>query len=341
MKDIVIAGLGFMGGMHAQVYRQLENARLVGVVDKRADTAAKRLAELGMKDVPVYASLEDALKKTSFDVLDICLPTDLHLPFALHGIAARKAVFCEKPLALGNPDARKICEAAAEAGVALQVGQCIRFWPEYQALRAFHLGGAGGQLLSLSLQRRASRPLYSDGNWLNDPSRSNGAAFDLHIHDTDFVLALLGQPQSVNSRATFDFSGASHIFTHYTYEGVVVHAEGGWNYPENWGFQMAFQAVYENAVVDYDSGASPTLSITRPGKAKEAMPFVKTGGTSSLGGGNISDLGGYYNELSHFIACLESGKPITEASAEQAALSVKVALAEIESARNNAPIAIL
>lgn len=340
MKNIIIVGLGFMGGMHAQIYQQLENATLVGVIDLRVAETQKRLAELGLPQVPVYPTLKEALEKASFDVLDICLPTDLHPLFALDGIAAGKAVFCEKPLALSNADAQKIRDAAEQAGVPFQVGHCIRFWPEYQALREFHASGRGGRLLSLSMTRRASRPSYTPDGWLNEEVRSNGAAFDLHIHDTDFILALLGKPHSVSSRATFDASGPSHIFTDYAFDGVVVHAEGGWNYPDTWGFNMAFQAVYEDAVIDYDSGQSPTLRITRQGEATQAMPFTKTGGESSIGGGNISDLGGYYNEIACFIERLESGNAIEDATAEQAALSVRVTLAEIESARSGRAVQI-
>lgn len=341
MKKIVIVGLGFMGSMHAQVYTQLANASLVGVVDYRDDIARAKLAELGLPEVPVYKTLDEALQQATFDVLDICLPTHLHLPFALQGIEAGKAVFCEKPLALNNADAEKIRDAALTAGVAFQVGQCIRFWPEYQALQAFHNSGEGGKLLSLSMQRRSARPSYAEQNWLNDEARSNGAAFDLHIHDTDFILALLGTPTAVRSSATFDSSGPSHIFTDYLFDGgPVVHAEGGWNYPEGWGFQMAFQAIYENAVVDYDSGKSPTLCLSTPGKPAQPMPFTKTGGESSLGGGNISDLGGYYNELEHFINRLVANEPIVTATAAQAALSVRVTLAEIESARSGKTISL-
>lgn len=341
MKKIVIAGLGFMGVMHAQVYKQLKNAALVGVIDLRKEATLNRLAELGMGGIPVYTTFEEALAGEAFDVLDVCLPTDLHLKMALKGIAAGKALFCEKPLALSNEETAELCNAAKQAGTPVQVGQCIRFWPEYQALRAFHTSGEGGKLLNLTLTRRSARPSYADGDWLNKPERSKGAAFDLHIHDTDFVLALLGQPKSVSSEATFDFSGPCHIFTRYCFDGPIVQAEGGWNYPDKWGFQMAFQAVYEKAVIDYDSNAATTLAITRPGKDKAPMPFVKTGGQSAVSEGNISDLGGYHNELASFIDHLEAGKAITDATAEQAALSVKIALAEIESARTGKTIAII
>ena len=71
------------------------------------------------------------------DAVDICLPTDLHMRFALAAIGAGKHVFCEKPLALTKADGKKIAQAARQAGVFFQVGQCIRFWPEYMALEAF------------------------------------------------------------------------------------------------------------------------------------------------------------------------------------------------------------
>ena len=80
----------------------------------------------------------------------------------------------------------------------------------------------GGRLLSLSLTRQSSRPEYTVDDWANQEQRSGGAALDLHIHDTDFVLALLGPPCGVYSRSTFDNSGPSHIFTLYEYPHVVV-----------------------------------------------------------------------------------------------------------------------
>ena len=67
-----------------------------------------------------------------------------------------------------------------------------------------------------------------------------------------------------------------HLFTQYLFDNVAVTAEGGWDLPPQWGFQMAFQAVFENAVIDFDSTASPTLHLTL-GKGKRApMPFAKT-----------------------------------------------------------------
>ncbi len=338
MKNIIINGFGFMGTMHAQSYQQIPNARIVAIVDTERERAQANLTKLNLQ-VPIYTSLKSALGKVSADVVDICLPTDLHRKAVLQAIAAGKHVFCEKPLALKTRHAEELAEAAEKAGVQFMVGQCIRFWPEYQAFVEFVRSNRAGRLLSLTLQRRSGRPTHSVGNWLNDPKRSLGAALDLHIHDTDFVLHLLGRPQAVNSRATRDAGGMTHIFTQYEYDGLAVSAEGGWNYPVKWGFQMAFQAVFENGAVEYDSGAKPTLTVTIGDGAKEPLPFQQPGaGESQAGTGNLSSLGGYFNELNYFIGCLESGKKVEIATGRQAAESVRTVLAEMKSAEKGRPV---
>ncbi len=330
-----------MGSMHAQIYAQLPAAHLVAAVDRREGVARSKLQKLGFS-VPVYGTIEELLSKhPEITAVDICTPADAHEADALRALDAGKHLFCEKPLALTLESADRIIAGAAAAKTFAQVGHCIRFWPEYRALRDFVRAGLGGKLLSLGMQRQAGRPGYSDGDWLNQPSRSGGAALDLHIHDTDFAIALLGLPSAVTSRATFDYSGPAHIFTVYDYPEVAVCAEGGWNYPTRWGFRMAFQAVFEKACIDFDSSKAPTLSITWSDRAPELMPFAApSAGQSSSGEGNISSLGGYYSELEHFVASIAAGRAPSDATLGDARTSLMVALTEIESARTGRTLAL-
>jgi predicted dehydrogenase len=332
--NLALVGCGFMGSMHAQIYAQLPGVRLVAAADAHPEAARTKLRQLGF-DVPVHATLAELLARhPEVTVVDLCTPLDAHEGDALLALNAGKHLFCEKPLAPSLAAANRIIAAAKAAGVMAQVGHCIRFWPEYQALRQFVRDGRGGLLLSLSLQRQAGRPGYTVDDWANQEKRSGGAAVDLHIHDTDFVLALLGQPKAVTSRATFDYSGPSHIFTLFDYANVAVSAEGGWNYPAGCGFRMAFQALFEKACVDYDSGKSPTLTITWQDRPTESLPFVApAAGSSSTGEGNLSSLGGYFNELQTFVNCLARGTPPVDATLQDAHASLAVVFAEIESAR--------
>ncbi|MFA6286181.1 MAG: hypothetical protein WC661_02260 [Opitutaceae bacterium] len=165
-----------------------------------------------------------------------------------------------------------------------------------------------------------------------------GAALDLHIHDTDFVLHLLGTPPAVFARGTRDQGGWSHIFTHYLYPDVVVQAEGGWNYPDQWGFQMAFQAVFEHGAVEYDSGATPTLRLVRTGGKPEPLPYVPAGGQASGTTGNLSSLGGYANELAAFLDCVATRRAPALATLSQSTESLRVVLAELASVESGSPV---
>ncbi|MFZ4773965.1 MAG: Gfo/Idh/MocA family protein [Terrimicrobiaceae bacterium] len=338
MKNITIVGCGFMGAMHAQAYAQIRGAKICALVDNKPAAAAKSMRALGIV-VPIFKDLETALDKVETDAVDICLPTPLHESAALTAFGRKKAVFIEKPIALDLAAAKRIVAAAKKCGVAVQVGHCIRFWPEYQALVELFRSGRLGSLLSLSLQRRSPLPAHSIGGWLLDEDQSGGAALDLHIHDTDFVLHLLGHPDAVTSSATEDRNGISHIFTSYDFVDKAVVAEGGWNYPAKWGFQMAYQAVFEKGTVEYDS-AQGTF-ITQGSSGKKPLPVRQPGiGTSQAKTGNISSLGGYYNELASFVSCLESGKMPVQATPQQATDSLRVTLAEIESARKGRRVAL-
>jgi predicted dehydrogenase len=332
MQKVLVTGFGFMGGLHAQVYSLLPQARVTAVVDQDVRRAKKKVAEMGLK-AEVFAELNDALRSAEVDVVDVCLPTPMHPINVRKALAAGKHVFCEKPFAATTAEARSLAAAAGRNGRMVQVGHCIRFWPEYQALERFFRDQRGGRLLSLSLFRRSGRPSYSVGNWVNQEKQSGGAAFDLHIHDTDFVHHLLGQPKAVTSVGTKDDSGWSHLFTTYHFDNLAVTAEGGWNYPAKWGFQMGFEAVFENAVINFDSRSNPTLMITEISIAPRRLAFAQPRlGKANASGGNISALGGYYNELRYFIDCLERGIKPQIATPSQAAESVRTVRAEMKSA---------
>lgn len=329
MQKIAIVGFGAMGQMHANCYQLIKQAKVVGVVDAHPDHAVKTVKKLGY-DFPVYETLEELFEAQEVDSVDICLPTDLHVPVGLQVIAAGKHIFVEKPFAPTAEEGKKLVDAARRKKVFLMVGHCIRFWDEYRHLESVVKEKKYGKLLSLTMQRRASRPTYGRQNWLQDLARSGGAAYDLHIHDTDYILHLLGKPQAVTSVGTKDYSGWAHVFTTYHYKNVAVTAEGGWNYPEKFGFNMAWQAVFENAVLDFDFSRTPTLRLTEGKKAPKDISLKKAK-SAAMTTGNISDLGGYLNELKYWVECLEKKQAPEISTGKDAIQSVATVAAEVES----------
>lgn len=340
MQNIAIVGFGFMGQMHARCYQAMKNANLVAIVDQTPANSQKCLKKMGL-DIKVYASLSDLFAAKDVDAVDICLPTDLHVPVGLEVVAAGKHVFCEKPFAPTVEEGRKLVEAARRKKVYLMVGHCIRFWPEYQYLETAIKENKYGKLLSLAMHRRSSRPTYSASNWLQNPKLSGGAVYDLHIHDTDYALHLFGKPTAVTSVGTKDFSGWAHVYTTYHYKNVAVVAQGGWNYPVKHAFSMGWEAIFENAVLVFESTKQPSLRLTAGGKAPKeiALKQAKVTSTGTVVG-NISDLGGYLNELIYFVDCLENRKAPKISTGSQALDSVAVIAAEVESLETGKTVAL-
>lgn len=321
MVSCLIAGFGFMGRLHAGILARMPDVALAGVFDLRGAEIEDQLRGSGI-EAPVFTDLAKAVSQTKCDVVDICLPTDLHYETAVTALAAGRHVFCEKPLALNVADAETMVRAAREAGRQLMVGHCIRFWPEYLILQKLVHSGEHGELVSLSLSRRNARPDYAVGGWTDDPARCVGAALDMHIHDTDFICHLLGAPRAVSARGLHEATGWNSISSLYDFgpEGPLVFADGAWNYPPGWGFRMKFSAVFERGALDYDSRGEPTLLLTFGKEAPQpvALPDYPPDG--------------YHAELAYFFSRLRDGLPVENSTGEQAALSLRVTLAEIESA---------
>jgi predicted dehydrogenase len=91
--------------------------------------------------------LNAILADGSIDAILLATPHSLHPAQVVACAAARKQVFCEKPLALTSADAARMFAACREAGVTLAVGHNRRFWPAMRALRDIVAGGELGTIL--------------------------------------------------------------------------------------------------------------------------------------------------------------------------------------------------
>ena len=325
MLRVAIVGCGFMGRMHASVYGLLDRAKLVAIVDEESERRTEFTKSFG---AAAYGTVEEAIAKEEIDAIDICLPTDLHCEFTLKAAKAGKHVFCEKPMALTVADAEKMIEASKSAGIRLMIGHCIRFWPEYALLKKLSEDGSLGKLLSVNLTRYGEFPSWSAGGWLGEEKRSGGAALDMHIHDTDFARYLFGEPDEMVSFGTDDGRGIGQIFTTMRFGNAIVHSEGGWNLPKKMPFKMAFRAVFERGAAVMDGGP---MTILEQGKEPVTPKFAAM---KVSGGGNISDLGGYFVELDYFVDCVLDNKPFEVSTPESARDSLRTVLAEIAMAKS-------
>ncbi|MBL8065138.1 MAG: Gfo/Idh/MocA family oxidoreductase [Chthonomonadaceae bacterium] len=319
MLRVGLVGCGFMGRMHANVYGALDTVELVAAYDKDVQIMSDYCAQFGCARAESFESLVDS----EIDIVDICLPTHEHSRFTCQAARAKKHVFCEKPMALTLEQADDMTRTCRESGVKLMIGHCIRFWPEYVHLKQVVDSKSLGRLLSLNLTRYGQFPSWSADNWLADESKAGGGVLDMHIHDTDFAHFLLGEPDSMVSVGTIDHTGPAQVFTTMKFGETVVHTEGGWNLPTHTPFKMTFRAIFERGAAIMEGGP---YTIYEPGKEPHVPHFEKL---AASGGGNISDLGGYYHEIKYFVDQVKSGRELETVTPESSRQSLATTLREI------------
>ncbi len=331
-----LIGAGGIGGAHSSAYDQMTDARITAVVDVRGQEAEKIAAKYGAR---AYSSVAEMLQKEQLDMVDICTPTFTHKDIAIQCANHGLHVLCEKPIAFSLEDAQAMVDAARKNHVQFMVAQVIRFWPEYSYLKQVYDSKMYGKLVQAWFSRLSGAPMWAWEGWYVDPSRSGMAVYEMHIHDLDFLHFMIGKPAAVRSLAVNQPSiYASFIKTQYYYEslpGVIVEAEGGW-WQGAVPFSHTFRVVFERATLIFDSDK---LTIYEAGEAKPKVIEIASG-VEMPGSINLKNTGGIYNEIAYFVECLRIDKKPTVITPEQSLDSLKILLAEIESAHKGVEVTI-
>lgn len=323
MLKVGLIGCGFMGSMHANCYKNLEGVTIAAVADLRPEKAAELAAGT---DAKIFGDGKDLIANAEVDIIDICLPTYLHAPYALLAMEKVKYLFIEKPVTLTNKEADELLAASKKSGCQVQVGQVIRFWDEYVELKKIIDSGIYGKVVNANFRRISPIPTWGWENWLLDTAKSGGAAQDLHIHDIDYVLSVFGEPKTYHSIKNLIGEKNSYINTVMQYEDFVVGVEGTWALPASHPFEATFRVVFEKAVVENAGGKFMLYDAEGAHEIVIEKAAIKGDGYA---GGNVSDLGGYYNELLYFCSRAAKGEAIERATLSDAAASLAFLLKEV------------
>lgn len=179
MINVAIIGVGIMGSLHARVYSELSNVKLVGICDINR-IAGKKLADL--YKTKFYEDYEELLSKEKLDGVSITVPTILHTKIALYCIRKGVNILIEKPLAQTVKDAASIVDAAKKKKIYLTVGHVERFNPAVVKLKEFIQKKYFGEIVSIAIKRVGLFP---------PRIRDVNVVTDLAVHDLDIVCALL------------------------------------------------------------------------------------------------------------------------------------------------------
>jgi predicted dehydrogenase len=188
-----------------------------------------------------------------------------------------------------------------------------------------------GAIVSGVFKRISPKPAWAWENWLHDYKKSGSAVLDLHVHDIDYVRYILGEPDSIKGEISTVDGKNEHIFSTFRYGNTIVSFEGGWDYPAGLPFEMEYRVKFEKAVITFNSGKAPGLSVYfEDGSSVNPVLEDTFNSKSEETGGNLSSLGGYYNEIRYFLNCLKNGEDIKVISLEEGIASFRLLMKEIK-----------
>jgi len=227
MKPINIGmiGYGFMGRAHSNAYLQanhffdLQYRPVLKAACARSADKAKEFA-----DKWGYESIETDWRKLvarkDIDLIDICVPNNLHSEIALATAQNGKMILCEKPLAMNGPEALKMVEAVEKAKVPNMVWYNYRRVPavtlakrlieEGRLGKVFHYRANFLQDWTIS----ADLPQGGTGLWrLDVAAAGSGVTGDLLAHCIDTALWLNGPLSDVNAMTETFIKERKHNLT--------------------------------------------------------------------------------------------------------------------------------
>lgn len=335
MFRVAMVGAGGMATTHARCYAALPSARVVGVMDARAE-AARALAE--PHGAEPFNDLDAMLEATRPDIVDVCVPTPFHAEYVCQAAEARpRGIVVEKPMGRSVADCERMIAACATAGVPLFVAHVLRFFPEFVAAREQVIAGAIGEVVTVRTRRGGPFPRAWE-NWYGNVDWSGGIILDLVIHDLDWLRWTFGDVERVFAAGLSGKAGAGErierdyaLITLRFRSGALGHVEGTWADPG--GFKVTFEVAGTEGLLEYNHNqpSSPPFvaAVQRGAEAGPGVPVPESPVAVSP----------YQAELDHFLTSLTLGTT-PRVSPRDGLEAVRLALAANESIRTGEPVSL-
>ncbi len=247
-----VVGVGYLGRFHAQKYKSVKDAHLIGVCDANPEQAGKVAEELGVK---AFKNYKDLLGQV--DAVTIASTTSSHYEIAKFFITNGVHVNVEKPMTTTVQEGRELVDLAKKHKICLQVGFVERF------NNAF-----------LAAQEKFKKPFFIECHRLA-PFKPRGVdvnvVLDLMIHDIDVVLSLV-KSEVVNIAAvgtpvltkSIDIANARIEFA----SGAVANMTASRVSQKP---QRKFRMFQQNQYLSLDFGTGEVNLLTKTGEFKDGV----------------------------------------------------------------------
>lgn len=191
-KNIGLAlfGVGRAGTIHLSTIVTSPEVKLLYIVDDNESKWEPLRKYWHLEGVTFLNSkqADKVYKDSNVDAVIVATPTGAHERIVAAALKARKAVFCEKPIAESREDTIRCYETAKKVGRPLFCAFNRRFDPSFSAVYERVRRGEVGHVHTIKTVSRDS-PLPS----IEYLKHSGGIFHDCMVHDIDIITWVLGE----------------------------------------------------------------------------------------------------------------------------------------------------
>jgi len=183
-----MVGAGGIAQAYAQAFRDTNIAELVAVADPRTETAEAIAQSL---NATAYSSHQQMTAAENLDAVIVCTPPVTHPDICVDLAHAGLHVLCEKPLAIDSTSARRMFQAAADAGVRLTMATKFRYAEDVIRAKAIVSSGILGDIILF--ENVFTGRVDMTQRWNSQPAISGGGVLiDNGTHSVDIMRYFLG-----------------------------------------------------------------------------------------------------------------------------------------------------
>lgn len=182
---IGIVGTGFARTTQIPGFRDCMGARVVAIASRNRERAEAVAKEFGIEHVA--ADWRELVSHKDVDLVSVVTPPATHMEITLAALDQRKAVLCEKPMALNASEASRMVEKAKAAGVLALVDHELRFLNSRRMMRGMLQTGAIGAVRHCNYVFRSDYRGIADRawDWWSDAAMGGGALGAIGSHVVD------------------------------------------------------------------------------------------------------------------------------------------------------------
>jgi D-xylose 1-dehydrogenase (NADP+, D-xylono-1,5-lactone-forming) len=312
---------------------EANHSRLVAFASRRADAAREVLQKYApqLKDVTLYAGLEELIQDPAVEAVYIPLSNHEHASWAIKAIKQGKHVLIEKPMAIRATDIEAIYAAAKQHQVKVMEGFMYHFHPQHarieEMIRQGLIGSVRYAKASFSFLMRPAR-LY---RLEHSTDMGGGAMWDIGPYAIHTLRRCFDvDPTHAMAMAKYAPSGAD-IAT----SGVIDFGEGRRGH-----FDISFECSRQSQyTVIGDKGGITCHTVWQlPGTTD--VPRISWWTDDGHKGEEVFPPSNHFNlEIDHFSECVLNDRS-PALSFEDALMNCKTIEAALKSAKERREVAI-